>query len=247
MPLQSWGSLLDEAGDVTFDVLPDADYNVKVEKANPKMAGSGNLMFELTLVVTSGPYAKRKLWTNVVVAPGNQVALNIFFRKMHAMGIAKEFFGANPSDSQVAEAMVGREFRAQVGNKMYQGEKRNEVKGFAPVSATAAAGSPAVPPPPSIPTPSTPGVPVTAGAGVAPAPAPPAPAAAAAPPAPAPVPESAPAAPIQPATPPVPDTPAPVAEAAPVAPPLPPAPPTEAAPAAAPQEPQGATPPAPPF
>lgn len=235
MPLQPWSALLDEAGDVSYDILPDADYNVKVEKAEAKQSANGNLTFNLTLIVTTGPYAKRKLWTNVTVVPTNPTALNFFFRKMAAMGISKDFFANNPSDSQVAQAMVDREFRAQVGNRTYQGEKKNEVKGFAPIAQTGAAGAPTVPPAPTV-TPPAHAAPVNAGPAVAPAPAPAPQAAAVAAPQETAAPQApAPAPPVQPETPPVPDTP-----------PAPPAPAEAPAAAPAPAE-QGSTPPPPPF
>lgn len=220
MPMKSWQSLLDEAGDVSYEILPDADYDVKVVKSDPKQSGNGNLNFQLQLEVTSGPYKGRKLFTNVAVVADNPNALNFFFRKMNAMGIGKEFFSSNPSDSQVSEAMIGRTFRAQVGNRVWQGEKKNEVKAFSPLNVTTAGGPPAPPAPPVVAPDPGAGM-VTAAAAPAPAPAPAPEAAATAAPAAAPEQPAAAAPPVQPPTPPVPEA-APAAE--PAAPPAPPAP-----------------------
>lgn len=221
MPLKSWNSLLDEAGDAAegFDVLPAADYDLKIVKSEAKMASTGKLMFAVTSEVTSGPYKNRKLWSNIVVSHDNPTALGIFFRQMNALGIDKGFFSTNPSDSQVAEALMGREYRGQVGIKPYNGQDRNEIKGYFPISKTEVTTTP--PPPPVVPQAQTP-APAPAAPVVAPAPAAPAPAAAVAqPPAPPVQTEVAPAPPVQPAVPPVADAVvAPPAEA-PVAPPAP--------------------------
>lgn len=192
MPLQSWGALLDEAGDTSFTVLPAADYDLKMVKVEAKMAkSSGKLMFSYTADVTSGPYKGRKLFGNLVVSPENPTALNIFFRQMAAIGVPRDFFTNNPSDSQVAEALLNREFRGQVAIKPYLGEDRNEIKSYSPISKTLATPG-ATPPPPMATGPAPTNAPRTAATG-APAPAPQAapPAAAAATPQTAP--QSAPA------------------------------------------------------
>lgn len=168
IPLQSWADLAEQAGDTGFSALPPADYDMKIIEAKAQNTSGGKTMFKLTTEVTSGPYAKRRVWANLVVSPENPVALNIFFRQMAAIGIDKSYFATNPSDSNVADTLVGKEFRGQVVIKQWQGEDRNEIKGYsrltrtetsatAPAPAAAAPSSPAAPPAP---------------AGVAPAPAP---------------------------------------------------------------------------
>lgn len=219
MPLKSWNALIDEAGDAAegFDVLPAADYDLKIVKSEAKMASTGKLMFAITSEVTTGPYKNRKLWSNIVVSHDNPTALGIFFRQMNALGIDKSFFSSNPSDSQVADALLNREYRGQVGIKQYNGQDRNEVKGYFPVSKTEQTTTP--PPPPVVPQSQAP-APAPAAPVVQPAPAAPAPAAAVAqPPAPPVQSEVAPPPPVQPAVPPVADT---------VIPPAPPTPPAEA-------------------
>lgn len=244
MPLKSWNTLLDEAGDqaTAFTVLPAADYDVEIEKAEAKMSGKNNLYFAVTAKIVNGPHMNRKLWSNITVVHDNPVALGIFFRTMAALGIAKEYFAADPSDAQVADQLVGRKARVQVGIKQYQGSDRNEIKNWHPMKETS--GSPVPPPPAVVPAAQNP-APTPAAPQVAPAPAPAAPAAATAPPAPAPVQtETAPPPPVQPEVPPVPET-QPVAAAPAATPPLPPQ--AEPAPAApAPPAPQGDALPPPP-
>ena len=214
MPLQPWAKLLEEAGDSTdFTVLPAADYDVKIIDAKAKMSGNGKTMFAITCEVTTGPYAKRRLWGNLVVSPENPTALGILFRQMNAIGISSQFFAVNPSDDQVASALMGKEFRVQVSIKQYLGTDRNEIKNYMP--KTSAANDPAVPPPPISVPPAVGAVPASASPQVAPAPAPVAASQVVTAPAVAPVHVAAPPPPVQPVVPPVPET-VPVAPVAPM-------------------------------
>ncbi|AKJ72598.1 hypothetical protein PP301_gp124 [Gordonia phage GMA2] len=168
MPLQSWADLAESAGDTGFAALPAADYDLKIIASEAKNTSGGKTMFKITCEVTSGPYEKRRIWSQLVVSPENPVALNIFFRQMAAIGISKEYFATNPSDHNVAEQLVGKEFRGQIVIKQWQGEDRNEIKSYSRLSRTETS-SVAPPNATAAPTPAnTPPAPT----GVAPAPAP---------------------------------------------------------------------------
>jgi hypothetical protein len=161
----NWSDLIKEAGETqSYEPLPDGDYNFTVLEGTAKVTQSGKTMFSLKAQVDDGPHAKRLVWDNLVVSPDNPTALGIFFRKMTAMGLAKEFFDSNPSNAQIEQAMVGRKFRGQVGSRTYNGNKRNEIKNYyttanaAATAAprTAAAPAPVAPPaPPAAPAPPT--------------------------------------------------------------------------------------------
>lgn len=265
----SWGDLAKQAGDVSFDAIPDGNYDFLVEKAEAKTTSTNKTMFKLTLRIEGGAYHNRKFWDQLVVTADNPNAMAMFFRKMHALGLSKDFFMANPSNAQIEQALTGRRGRAQLGQRTWQGNKQNEVKQYYvdPTGAAApAAGASAPPPPPAAapappvaapaPPVAAPAPPVAAPAPVAPAPAPapvyvpaPAPAPApVAPPAPAPTFEApaAPPAPPAPVAPPAPPAPAPVFEApAPAPAPVPVAVPAPV-PAPAPVDDIPAVPPAPP-
>lgn len=190
MSTLNWGDLVKEAGDVgSYDPLPDGDYELQIIEATAKVTQSGKTMFAVKAQVQVGAHAKRLVWDNLVVSTDNPTALGIFFRKMNALGLNKDFFATSPSNAQIEQALRGRNFRAQVGSRTWQGQKKNEIKTYYSVTGAAPVGAAPV-------------------AAAAPAPAPaPAPAAAPAPaPAPAPVAEAAPA-------------PAPAPEATTVAPP----------------------------
>ena len=87
MPLQSWNDLVKEAGDASedFEVLPAADYDMKVVKAEAKQTKTGKLSFALRSEVTSGPYKGRLIFSNLTLSPENPTALGIFFRQMAAV------------------------------------------------------------------------------------------------------------------------------------------------------------------
>jgi hypothetical protein len=173
----NWGDLVKDAGDVgSYEPLPDGDYDLTVIEATAKSSQSGKTMFALKAQVQSGAHAKRLVWDNLVVSPENANALGMFFRKMAALGLTREFFASNPSNAQIEQAMKGRSFRASIGSRTWQGQKKNEIKMYyvstPGVAATAAAPAAAAAPAPA---------PAPAPA-AAPAPAP-APAAASTPPA----------------------------------------------------------------
>jgi len=181
----NWGDLISEAGDVGYEPLPDGDYDLKIVEANAKVTQTGKTMFAVKAQVTTGAHAKRLVWDNLVVSTDNPNALAIFFRKMGALGLGRDFFSTNPSNAQIEQALVDRPFRGQVGSRTWQGQKKNEIKAYYsanPANAVAASAPPAAAaaPPAAAPAPPT-----------APAPAPAAPAAA---PEAAPVAEAAPAA-----------------------------------------------------
>ena len=184
MSTLNWSELIKEAGDAgqtSYEPLPDGDYELKVLEAETKTSQSGKVMFAIKTQVQGGAHANRLVWDNLVVTQDNPTALGIFFRKMAAMGLTQEnFFSLGPDNSQIEQALVGRMFRGQIGNRTYNGQKRNEIKNYYPSSASAQAAAPAA---------------TQTAAAAAPAAAPaPAPAPAAAAPAPAPAPATAPAA-----------------------------------------------------
>jgi hypothetical protein len=174
----NWADLVKDAGEATsnFEPLPDGDYDLKVVEAPAGTTSTGKTMFKLKAQITSGPYANRFIWDNITISPENKNALGIFFAKMAALGIPREFFlNNNPSNAQIEATLQGRVFRAQIGSEIYQGAKKNKIARYYVASPTAASSAPiasqvntagaAVPPPPPAP-------PVAPGAASAPGNAP---------------------------------------------------------------------------
>lgn len=249
MPTKSWTELLTDAGDAggTFEVMPEGDYDFVVKEAKAQTASTGKQMFVIKAEIQGGPHNSRLVWHNFVLSHDNPAALGFFFRHMAVLGLNAEYFKQNPADHHVADALVGRRFRGQLGIKKYQGQDKNEIKAFFPPSGAGVGAPPQVsapPAPPQAPAPPPP----------PPAPAPqfaaPTPAAAPTPP-PPPPPPPAPA-PIQPPPPPPVVAESPAEQVAPPAPPPLPAPAAEAPAPVAPPQPEmaaagGVVPPPPPF
>jgi hypothetical protein len=170
----NWADLVQQAGDsassTNYEPLPDGDYELKVVQAQATTTSTGKVMFKVTNEVQGGPYAKRRVWDQLVVTTDNPKAMNMFFMKANAMGLGRTFWDANPSNAQVEQALNGRTFRATLGKRTYNGTESNEIKRYfasqAAAEAPAAAATPfasaaAVPPPPPAPAPA-PSSPVTA-------------------------------------------------------------------------------------
>jgi len=160
MATLNWGDLIKEAGEVTsYEALPDGDYDLQIIEATATTSQSGKTMFKVTAEVQGGPHNKRRVWDNLVVSTDNSTALGIFFRKMAALGLGQEYFASNPTNAQIEQTLVGRKFRAKIGSRVWQGDKKNEIKSYfgaqgATATATASAGStPAAPAPPPAPAP----------------------------------------------------------------------------------------------
>lgn len=143
----NWSDIIKDAGESAsgnYEPLPDGDYDLKVIEAKATVTQTGKTMFKLTTEVQTGPYAKRRIWDNLVVSPENSNALNIFLSKMAALGLPREFFSNNnPSNAQIEAALAGRSFRAQVGSRTWNGDKRNELKRYYLIPAQGGAAIPA--------------------------------------------------------------------------------------------------------
>ncbi len=184
-PSRSWQDLLDDAGDHKggFEVLPEGDYDMAVKEATATLAkSSGARMWVLKAEVQGGPHDKRLVWHNLVLTEANPAALGFFFRHMNCLGLTKDYFAQNPSDHHVAEALVGRRFRAQLAVTKYQGQDKNEIKQFFPPAGAGVGAPPQVtappvpaqaPPPPAPPAPPAPSFAAPAVTAATPPPPPP--------------------------------------------------------------------------
>ena len=145
MSTLNWSDLIKEAGETgTYDALPDGDYDLVVLEATAKVSQSGKTMFAVKAQVEGGAHNKRLVWDNLVVSPDSQAALGIFFKKMNALGLPREYFmqQPQPSNAQIEQILAGRRFRAQVGTRTWQGQKKNEIKNYYPAVATTTAAAP---------------------------------------------------------------------------------------------------------
>ncbi len=185
MSTKNWSDLIKDAGETgSYEPLPDGDYDLVVVEATATTSQSGKTMFKLKAQVEGGAHNKRLVWDNLVVTPDSQAALGMLFKKFHAMGIGRNYFDTNPTNAQIEATLNGRRFRAQIGSRMYNGAKKNEIRNYFPSAATIAAmqGDTAAPaqaaaPAPASPPPAAAPAPAPAPVAAAPAPTPAAPSA----------------------------------------------------------------------
>jgi pyruvate/2-oxoglutarate dehydrogenase complex dihydrolipoamide acyltransferase (E2) component len=167
----NWGELISQAEDAgggSYEPLPDGEYELKVIESSVATTSTGKTMFKITTEVQTGPHAKRRIWDNLVISNESPKALGMFFMKLGVLGLTKESIQANnPSNEQIAQALIGRPFRATVGSRVWNGKTQNELVRYLPASNIASPASAPVAAP----------APAPQAAAPAPAPAPAAPAA----------------------------------------------------------------------
>lgn len=137
----NWGDLMSQAGS-GFDPLPNDAYEVQVTEAKATSTAKGKTMFKVTFTVTSGPFANRKLWSNLTVSPESPTALGIFFSQMAALGLTKDYFGTGPQPEQIATALVGKYATVTTVTREWGGSIQNDVKTIRPAKPGTALGAP---------------------------------------------------------------------------------------------------------
>lgn len=146
MTTVNFNQILKDAKSASFEALPLGDYDVETEKAEAVQSSNGRPMIKATFKVIVGPHTNRKVMNNFVLVVDNPTALAIFFRNMKCFGLDDNFFAAlgdQGSLEPVANSMIGRRVRLQLGQREWQGEMRNEVKQVKPYTgAPGAIGGP---------------------------------------------------------------------------------------------------------
>lgn len=157
MPLaQTWGALVDEAGEaaVPYKPLPAGSYDVKIIASELKKSSGQKDGFNITAEVEGGAFAGKKIYNTFWVSPDSPGAMGIFFRQFATLGLDAAYFRAEPSLEQINKDLVGRRFYATVVEAEYQGTPKNELKkvdparGNAPVAPLA--GTPTATPTPTV-------------------------------------------------------------------------------------------------
>lgn len=150
----NWGEVLEEAAnDTTTQVAPDGPYSIRVASVEVTTTSTdGSPMLKVVSDIIDGPFKGKRLWDNIVLKASSPRAMRISLQNLAALGVSKEWLAsANPSTQQIAEALTGAEATAIVGNKVWKGETRNEIKKYQPAGA-----ADGVPPAPSVPSPAAP-------------------------------------------------------------------------------------------
>lgn len=132
-----WADMVKEFGG-GFEPLPVDDYDVLVESAEYKVAGTGKDMIKVKFRVQGGPYNNRTVYWNAVFSPRdkegkvNEGALRAWFGNMSCFGLKTAFFAANPSMEQIAANMVGKKVIVSLGIRVWQDQEQNDVKRVKP-------------------------------------------------------------------------------------------------------------------
>lgn len=161
----SWDDLVRDAGDAitSFEALPEGDYDFEVVDSKTKPTKDGKKkMYEIKAKVIGGAHNGRFVWDNIVLTTDNPNALGFFFKKMAGLGLTPDYFRTQkPTDEQIVSTLRNRRFRAKIGHRVWNGDKKAEIKQYYPQAAAAASQLPpsvqqAAAPPPQQPTPAAP-------------------------------------------------------------------------------------------
>lgn len=125
----------------SFEPLPDNTYDFVVEATKTRKSATGKDGINLTAVVETGPYKKRKVFEDFWISPESNAAMGIFFRQLGAMGLGDSFWEREPQPEveDIAAELVGKRFRGSTKEEEYGGKKRNRFSDIHPPTASASA------------------------------------------------------------------------------------------------------------
>lgn len=147
MPAQSWKDLMNQAeeGAKEFAILDPGMYSFVIkDAAKVGQTAKENPKFTINPSVESGPRANARVFHDFVVSDNAFAMKNFFFGDLATLGLNASFFDQNPTEQQIAQALQGRRFVAEVihedGNN---GKTYARLKNIsAPTSAPPGAGVP---------------------------------------------------------------------------------------------------------
>lgn len=147
MPAQSWKDLMNKAeeGAKEFAILDPGMYSFVIkDAAKVGVTSKENPKWTINPSVESGPRANARVFHDFVVTDNAFVMKNFFFGDLAVLGLDASFFDQNPSEQQIAQALQGRRFVAEVHHEEgNNGRTYARLKNFAaPTSAPPGAGVP---------------------------------------------------------------------------------------------------------
>jgi hypothetical protein len=141
MPATSWKDLMTQAneGAKEFAPLEPNTYHFVIkDAAKIGQTGKGLPKFSINPSVEQGPRANARIWHDFNVTESAFALKKFFFDDLAAIGLGASFFETNPSPEQIAAALQGKRFVAEVfketGN---DGVERTRLRGFAPATGAA--------------------------------------------------------------------------------------------------------------
>jgi hypothetical protein len=134
-----------EEGAKEFTPLDPGMYSFVIkEPAKIGQTSKENPKFTINPSVESGPRTNARVFHDFIVSDSAYAMKNFFFGDLAILGLNASFFDQNPTEQQIAQALQGRRFVAEVyheeGNN---GKTYARLRNFAaPTSAPPAAGVP---------------------------------------------------------------------------------------------------------
>lgn len=124
-----------ETGD--FDALPSGTYHVKITDGELREAGEnaknpGSQFINWEFTVQAGEFAERKLWTNSSLLPQALFRLKQMFK---ATGHWTEADLEEDNFAFDIDDAIGLDLKVVVSQRMYEGEKQNDIKRFKPITS----------------------------------------------------------------------------------------------------------------
>jgi hypothetical protein len=141
-PLKSWSERRKEADaeGAKFAPLQPDRYSFVIVDAAKIEEKDGNARFKINPAVESGPRAKARVFHTFYISD-KPAGMRYFFEQMDALGLGQLFDG-EPSNEQIAQALLGRRFTAEVFNEEWEGKVNQKLKKFAPPVGSAPAAGP---------------------------------------------------------------------------------------------------------
>jgi hypothetical protein len=149
MPAKSWKELMNDAeeGAKEFTILDEGMYSFVVkDAAKVGTTSKDNPKFTINPSVESGPRANARVYHDFIVSDSAFAMKNFFFGDLAILGLGASFFDTNPTDQQIAQALQGRRFVAEVFHEPGHSDptkKFARLRNFAaPTNAAPSAGVP---------------------------------------------------------------------------------------------------------
>lgn len=117
MPAKSWKDLMNEAeeGAKEFALLDPGMYSFVIkDPAKVGQTSKENPKFSINPSVESGERANARVWHDFSVSDSAYAMKTYFFGELANLGLGAEFFDTNPTEQQIAQALQGRRFVAEV-------------------------------------------------------------------------------------------------------------------------------------
>lgn len=144
-----WSDLMDQAGpeaSASFEVLPAGVYNLEVVECTNKISAADNRYWSVQSKVLGGDHNGRRIFDNITLVTSSEGALNFFFRKMKVLGLPRNYFDTNPTDEQIANAIVGRRYVVKTKQEAYNGDMKAVVDSYLKPLEVEVPGNPVAPP-----------------------------------------------------------------------------------------------------